>query len=54
MKDRLAAWLARRLPRRIAYHAAIRIGVHATTGPWSWQVVPELTFADALKRWDQS
>ena len=45
---RKAAWL---LPRSIAYWAAIRVGAEATTGEWSSQVVPELTFMDAIKRW---
>jgi hypothetical protein len=46
------AWLADRLPRRLAYFAAIRVGVNAITGPWEDQVVPELTLGDALQRWD--
>jgi hypothetical protein len=51
MFERLVVWLAWHLPRRIAYWAAIRVGVHATTGPWSNQIVPELTLPDMLKRW---
>lgn len=39
-------------PKRLVYFAAIRLGVNATTGKYSTQVVPDLTFMDALKRWD--
>ena len=52
MRERLVIWIAWHLPRRLAYWATIRVGVHATTGRWSSQVVPDLYYADALKRWD--
>jgi len=42
------AWL---LPRSIVYWAAIRLGCHATQGQYSDQVVPDLSFVEALKRW---
>ncbi|WP_439357826.1 hypothetical protein [Bradyrhizobium sp. DASA03007] len=42
------AWL---LPRSIVYWAAIRLGCNATQGQYSDQVVPELNFVEALKRW---
>lgn len=45
--------LAGRLPRRLVYWALIRAGVHATTGRWSNQLVPELTFFEALERWSK-
>lgn len=51
-KERLAAWIANHVPRWLAYRCAIRVGVEATTGQWSHQIVPELYFFDALKRWD--
>jgi hypothetical protein len=44
--------LAGALPRRLAYFATIRVGVHATTGEYGHQIVPDLTFLDALKRWE--
>ena len=47
---RKVAWL---VPRRVAYWCAIRVGAHATQGEWGIQEVPLLTFADALKRWEQ-
>ena len=53
MSERVLVWLAWRLPRRLAYWAAIRVGVHATRGRWSHQVVPELYLVDALKRWGE-
>lgn len=40
------------LPKRIVMWAAVRVGAHATTGEYSNQVVPELYFVDALKRWE--
>ncbi len=44
--------IAWRLPRKLAYWAAVRVMVHATQGPYSNQVVPDLYAMDALKRWD--
>jgi hypothetical protein len=52
--DRFWLWLAHRLPRNLAYWAAIRVGAHATCGEHSNQVVPELKFMDALERWEKS
>ena len=46
-------WVAWHLPKRITMWAAIRVGAHATTGKYGKygkQIVPELTFMDALKR----
>lgn len=51
-KDMWALWIAHRMPRWLVRWCAVRLGAHATTGSWSDQVVPELTFLDALKRWD--
>lgn len=45
-------WLAWRLPKPLVMWAAVRLGAHATTGAYSDTVVPELTFMDALKRWE--
>jgi len=44
------AWL---VPKWLVYFCAIRIGAHATTGKYEKQIVPELTFMDALKRWEK-
>ena len=51
MKERILMWIAWRMPRSLAYWCAIRLGAHATQGQWGDQVVPDLTFMDALKRW---
>lgn len=51
MIDRFCHWIARHLPRRLQYWCAVVVGAHATTGRFSNQIVPELTFMDALKRW---
>lgn len=53
LRERLAIGCANRLPRWLVYRAAIRLGVHATQGPYGDQVVPELHFMDALQRWDR-
>lgn len=50
--DRLAAAIANRLPRRVVYWATIRVGVHATTGPWSDCEVPGVTLPEILTRWE--
>lgn len=51
MIDRIYQRIAWALPRKLAYWCAIRVGVYATAGEYSDQVVPELTFTDALRRW---
>jgi hypothetical protein len=52
MSERLCIWIAWILPRKVAYWAAIRVGTHATVGRYSSQIVPDLNFMKALKRWD--
>lgn len=51
-KEKLQMWVAWRLPMWLVYWATIRLGSHATTGRYSHTIVPELTFLDALKRWE--
>lgn len=41
------------LPRKLVYWCAIRLGAYATAGKYSNQIVPDLTFVDALKRWEE-
>jgi hypothetical protein len=53
MSETILTWIAWRLPRKVVYWCAIRLGAHATQGRYSNQVVPDLLFADALKRWDK-
>ena len=50
--DKLACWLAWKLPRSLAYWCFMRVGAHATTGEWEKQVVPDLLFMDAATRWE--
>jgi hypothetical protein len=54
MRERFYEWLANHLPRKVAYHCAIRVGVHATSGRYARIEVPALMFMDALKRWDEN
>jgi len=51
MKDKFCRWLAGILPDRIVMWCAIQVGAYATQGKYSKQVVPDLMFMDALKRW---
>ena len=46
--------VASMLPRAIIYWAMINVGVEVTTGKYENTVVPELTFMDALKRFDEA
>ena len=52
MKEKILMWLAWKLPRSLVYWAVIRVLAHATTGGYGNTVVPELTVADALRRWE--
>lgn len=49
--EKLLMIIAWWLPRRLVYWCAIRLGVHATQGKYGHQIVPELSFMEALKRW---
>ena len=52
-KEKIACWIAYRLPRQIVYWCAIRVGAYATTGQYRNTVVPELNFMEALRRWNE-
>lgn len=52
MLDKLAMWLAWKLPKRLVYFCAVRLAANATQGKYSNQEVPALTAMDALKRWE--
>ena len=43
--------LAWRLPRTLVSWCYIRVLAHATTGPYSFQSVPDLLAKEALRRW---
>lgn len=51
--DRLCAKISWWMPKRLVYFCAIRLGALATTGIYGSTVVPELTFIEALKRWEK-
>ena len=53
MKDKFWMWIAWKLPRNLVMSCAVRLGANATTGDYSTQIVPDLLFMDALKRWDR-
>jgi len=46
---RKLAWI---LPKKLVRWCGYRIGAAATTGKYSNQIVPELTFMDAMARWE--
>ena len=41
-----------KLPRKLVYWCAIRVGANATTGEHSDQSPTDLNFMDAIKRWE--
>ncbi len=48
--QKIASWL----PRAIVYWVMINVGVEVTTGKYENTFVPDLTFMDALKRFDEA
>lgn len=52
MKNIIIRFIVWHLPKPIIYWSAIRLGVNATQGEHSNQIVPNLKFIDALKRWE--
>jgi hypothetical protein len=52
MSEKIWMWLAWRLPRRLVYWCAIRLGSYGTR-IYREQEVPALLFMDALQRWDK-
>ena len=52
LKDVIAMFVARHLPKRIIYWAAFRMIANATTGQHSKQEVPKLTCVEAMARWE--
>jgi len=51
MKDKIAMWIAWKLPTRLVYWCAMRVTAYATQGEYSNQIVPDLTAMNALKRY---
>ncbi len=52
-KEKMMWALINRMPRRLVYWCALRVGVSATTGEYAQTVVPELRFMDAIQRWEK-
>ena len=52
-KEKFMMTVAWAMPKWLAYYCAVRVGANATTGKHSKQIVPELYFMDALKRWEK-
>ena len=52
-KTKAWQWLAHRMPKKLVYFCAIRLGAYATCGKYGDTIVPELTFMDALGRWEK-
>ena len=50
--DKICMFIAWRLPRRLIMWCAMRLGANATQGKYETQIVPELTFMDAVGRWE--
>lgn len=51
-KEKALMFIAWRLPKSLVMWCAVRVGANATQGNYSNQVVPDLKFMDALKRWE--
>lgn len=52
LKEKMLMKFVWMLPRRVVYWCAIRVAAHATTGKYADEVVPDIPFMEALKRWD--
>jgi len=57
MRDRFWMWLAWRLPRRLVYWCAIRVGTYEppnlTPDDFAkWEIVPARRVVDAIRLWD--
>ena len=49
--DKILMWIVWKMPREFVKWCAIRVGANATAGKYSAQIVPDLLFMDAIKRW---
>ena len=50
--EKLWIWIAWHLPKMLVMWCGMRIGAKATTGKYGDTVVPDLTFMDAMGRWN--
>lgn len=44
-------YIANRLPKKLVYWCLIRGAAYSTTGEYSNQIVPKLSFFNVLERW---
>lgn len=51
--EKFYKWLAHRLPRRLVFFCAVRVGAETTTGKFGNTIVPEITLITCLKRWEE-
>ena len=52
--EKFYLWFVWKLPRNLVMWCAVRVGAYATTGEYGHTIVPELSFMDALKRWEKA
>jgi hypothetical protein len=50
--DKICNKIAWWLPKRIVYHAFVRMASYATVGKYGGQIVSELTVFEAMERWN--
>ena len=50
--NKFCMWIAFKIPRKLVYWAAIRLGAYATQDKYSDTIISGLFFMDALKRWE--
>ncbi len=50
MNEKIAMWIAWHIPKRIVHWCAIRVAAHATQGPYSGQIMGDLTALSASDR----
>ena len=53
LKTKIMMSIAWKMPRWLVYWCAVRLGAKATTGEHGRIVVADLTFMDALDRWEK-
>ena len=53
LSTKLWLWAARQVPKKLVYWILIHVGAKTTTGKYSNTIVPEMTFMDALDRWEK-
>lgn len=54
MKNNFYQWLVNRLPRKLCYYCAIRLGSHASINIYPKREYPNLTFFEVMHAWDKT